>query len=573
MKKRIVLLIICVLVIAQTATILVAVGSFRSTYQAEVRESLKGDINAIELSMDGPGDYQALADKYGTAYGQDMRVTFIGLDGTVQADSAADAQTLENHIDRPEIADALAGGFGTAVRTSDSTGVETLYVAKQTDDGVILRMAMPLAQTQIFVNHALPVMIVMFVVILIVALVFSGRLAKNILSPMNQLCESIRGYMEGEAAELRVQSKYEELADISQAFTDISKRLNRYIRRVKQENQKSTLILNSIGEGLMILDADQDVLLINEAARRIFGASEDISNVNILHFVRRQEILNQLDYSFKKRKNMTFDMRDEVSGKTYRYMTSIVSEEAFVKNGDGMLVLVTDVTDIVRSEQVRRDFAANVSHELKTPLTSIDGYAQLIANGMVKDSDEARVFAGRITDEADRLMGLINDTLQLSELEQIAIDEKIERVELECAVRDVQGLLAQKLEKQGVTMEVEGTASTVANRNRLKELILNLCDNAIKYNRPGGHVKVAVSEDKNEAQIIVSDTGIGIPEEETERIFERFYRAKNAGGATVPGTGLGLAIAKHIAGLYGGEVAVESVLGQGSTFTVRLKKK
>ena len=236
------------------------------------------------------------------------------------------------------------------------------------------------------------------------------------------------------------------------------------------------------------------------------------------------------------------------------------------------LVLISDVTDIELSERVRRDFAANVSHELKTPLTSINGFAQLVANGMAADEESIREYAKRISEESDRLMGLINDTLMLSELEQISIDETIENVDIVKVTEDVLHLLEDNIVKRNLKVHVSGAAEMMANKNRIRELILNLCDNAIKYNKEDGSVDIRLSEQDAFVKIEVQDTGIGVPADEANRIFERFYRAKNSGGSTVSGTGLGLAIVKHIVALYEGELTLESRLGEGSRFTIRMKK-
>ncbi len=571
MKKRIVLLIVCILLISQIVTLLVSIGSFQNAYQQSTTEALRGDIRAIELSITGQDvDYQKVADEYATAFSQELRVTFINSDGVVVADSEKNAVDLENHANREEVIEAEEGGFGTAVRSSESTGIETMYVAKVMSNGLVLRTAMPLNRAREFTYQSLPVSIIMFIVLTVIALVFASRFAKGILLPLRRVEESVHSYLDGETKEIIVESKYEELSEFAQIFQDLSARMNRYIKNAKQENKKSALILDNIKEGMLILDKDQDVLLINAAARQIFNVGEEIGNVNILHFVRKREVLKQLDESFNKRRNLTFDVQDDFSGKTFRYITSIVSEEAFNRSGDGMLVLITDVTELVKSEKVRKDFVANVSHELKTPLTSIDGYAQLISNNMVSSKEDVVKYANRITDESGRLMRLINDTLQLSELEQIAMDEALDNVDINKIAGEVKKLLEQKAAKKDVEITISGNAVLVANENRIKELVLNLCDNAIKYNKQGGKVDITLSKDEKNVYIEIADTGIGIEEDEISRVFERFYRATNAGGATVEGTGLGLAIAKHIAALYSGEIQINSVMGEGSTFTIRL---
>jgi len=573
-KKKIVQLTTCILVVALVVTVLVSMASFKGTYTNDVIAVLKGNINAMELSLGEHTDYQKMANEYQKAYGQNNRVTVIAEDGTVLADTQADSEQTENHLERPEVQEALAGRFGSEVRYSETTGQDMIYVAKQMPNGVIIRNSMPLDNATAVVNQTLPVIIIVFILLVVLAVFLSGKIVSNTLKPFSQLHDSIQGYIEGKQEKLSIESPYPEFDDIAQAFSRISERLNRYIEKVKLENRKTALIIDSINEGLMILDEKEEVLLINTAAKNIFGVNGEPLSENILHYIRRPDIVSKLEKALTKKKNMQFEARNDEDGRTYRFYTSIVDEPAFM-NGQGgyaMLVLISDVTDIELSERVRRDFAANVSHELKTPLTSINGFAQLVANGMVEDEKSIKAYARRISEESDRLMGLINDTLMLSELEQISIDEAIETVDIAKVTEDVLHLLEDNIIKRDLKVHVSGAAAIMANRNRIRELMLNLCDNAVKYNKEGGRIDIRLSEQDAFVEIEIQDTGIGVPEDEVNRIFERFYRAKNSGGSTISGTGLGLAIVKHIVALYEGELTMESRLGEGSRFIVRLKK-
>ena len=575
MKKKIVQLTTCLLIVALAVAVLVSMASFKGTYTNDVIAVLKGNINALELSIGERTDYQALADEYQKAFGQNNRITMIGKDGEVLADTQTDSEEAENHLERPEVRQALAGGFGTAVRYSETTGKDMIYVAKQLPDGLIVRNSMPLDNVTAVVNQTLPVIIIVFIGLVILAIFLSGKIVSNTLRPFGQLRDSIQGYIEGKQKTLSIESPYPEFDDMTQAFSRLSERLNRYIEKVKLESRKTALIIDSLNEGLMIMDGKEDVLLINTAAKKIFGITGEAANENILHYVRRPDVVSKLERSLKKKKNMQFEMHSEETGRTYRFYTSIADEPAFLdgKGGYAMLVLISDVTDIELSERVRRDFAANVSHELKTPLTSINGFAQLVANGMAADAESVKAYAKRISEESDRLMGLINDTLMLSELEQISIEEPMEDVDIRETTEEVLRLMEDKIAERHLDIQVTGNAEMKANRNRIRELVMNLCDNAVKYNKDHGKIVIGLSEKDGYAAIEVQDTGIGIPENEINRIFERFYRAKNSGGATVNGTGLGLVIVKHIAALYEGELTVESREGEGSRFTVRMKKE
>ena len=303
---------------------------------------------------------------------------------------------------RQEVRQALAGGFGTAVRYSETTGKDMIYVAKQLPDGLIVRNSMPLDNVTAVVNQTLPVIIIVFIGLVILAIFLSGKIVSNTLRPFGQLRDSIQGYIEGKQKTLSIESPYPEFDDMTQAFSRLSERLNRYIEKVKLESRKTALIIDSLNEGLMIMDGKEDVLLINTAAKKIFGITGEAANENILHYVRRPDVVSKLERSLKKKKNMQFEMHSEETGRTYRFYTSIADEPAFLdgKGGYAMLVLISDVTDIELSERVRRDFAANVSHELKTPLTSINGFAQLVANGMAADAESVKAYAKRISEES-----------------------------------------------------------------------------------------------------------------------------------------------------------------------------
>lgn len=567
----------CILVVALAITVLVSMAGFKGTYTNDVIAVLKGNINAMELSIGERTDYQEMADEYQKAYGQNNRITVIAEDGTVLADTQADSEQTENHLKRPEVQEALAGDFGAEVRSSETIGKDMIYVAKQMPNGVIVRNSMPLDNANAIVSQTLPIIITVFILLVVLAVFLSGKIVSNTLKPFGQLHDSIQGYIEGKQKKLGIESPYPEFDNIAHAFSRISERLNRYIEKVKLENRKTALIIDSINEGLMVLDEKEDVILLNAAAKNIFGVNGEPLGENILHYIRRPDIVSKLEKSLVKKKNMQFEVRNEEDSRIYRFYTSIVDEPAFINGNNGqsgyaMLILISDVTDIELSERVRRDFAANVSHELKTPLTSINGFAQLVANGMAADEKSVRAYAKRISDESDRLMGLINDTLMLSELEQISIDEAIENVDIVKVAEDVLQLLEDNVVKRNLKVHVTGTATMMANRNRIQELMLNLCDNAVKYNKEGGSIDIRLSEQAAFVEIEVQDTGIGVPGDEANRIFERFYRAKNSGGATVSGTGLGLAIVKHIAALYEGELTLQSRLGEGSKFTVRMKR-
>ncbi len=574
MKKRIFLLVIVTLTIGLVISTMISVNSFRARYIQDMIDVMQGNINALEMVADGNADYEKLTQEYKKAFGQNTRFTVIAEDGTVVADTQADVNKLENHGNRAEVTQAKSGGFGTNIRQSESTGIYTIYVAKQLADGTVLRTSMPLSNANAVSTGALPITVLALIGIVILVALLTNKMVENILAPFGKLLKAVREYMGGKQETIHFESKYSELDDISRAFEQLSQDMNNYMNSVKNENKKTALVLDSINEGLMVLDEKLNVLLLNKAAKRFFDVETEVLHVSILHYVRNSIVVTQLEKTMEKQRSRSFDFVDAGTERTYRFYTSIVKQGSyFGVEGKGMLVLISDVTEIVKSERVRKDFAANVSHELKTPLTSISGFAQIIENGMARDQEAVKSYASKIAKEADRLMGLINDTLELSSLEQISMDEQMERISLRSVSEQVLSMLDSKIHRARIQTEIEGEAEITANFNRMRELITNLCENAVKYNKPDGMLRVTLEQDDTWVTVRVKDTGIGIPKDEIDRVFERFYRAKNAGGATVNGTGLGLAIVKHIASLYDGEVSVDSQLGAGTTVTVRLKRQ
>ena len=351
-------------------------------------------------------------------------------------------------------------------------------------------------------------------------------------------------------------------------------RLEGRIHSLTSERDKVNLILDCMDEGVVLLDEHTELLASNRAARKLFHMPEDAESTAITDYIRSRRLTEAINLLQRKKESVVLDMEHpRRKGRSLRFFLSPVTGQKYQGQQVGMSILISDVTELKRAEGIRSEFTANVSHELKTPLTSIKGFTDMLASGMVGSAEDQKRFLTMIGVEVDRLIDLINDILKLSELESVAIEQCEESSDVLNAANEVSAFLDPVAKKAGVAVSVSGEHVNAAiPLDRLKELLLNLMENGIKYNEPGGSVKASLETEEDFVRITVSDTGIGIPEESQSRVFERFYRVEKGRARKNGGTGLGLAIVKHIVVLYGGRMALQSELGKGSVFTVRLPR-
>lgn len=574
MKKRIVLWILLIVAASQAISWGILGKSVEDNYMDRVRSSLLTYIGAIEYETEGEQiDYQSTADAL-EGHAQDpIRVTFIAQDGTVLGDSQADASQMEDHEDRPEVQQALQNEYGESVRKSETVNQNHLYVAKLLPSGVILRVSMPLNFVTEALGEVVPLGILLAVLILVITLLFSERMVKGVLAPMQSMQQGVQDYLEGKAKRPYVETKYKELEELSYAFLQMSDKVETYVDQAKRESFKVQFVLDHMNEGLMVVDHEKNIVLINQAAKRIFEVVDQAALGNLLMVTRREDILEAVEQTIATKKSKRLDFSLDGGEHVYRiFINSAPLKMTSEDQPDGAILLISDVTEIVKTERMRDDFVANVSHELKTPLTSINGFAQLLSNDMTSSKEDVHRYAEMISVQADRLTGLINDVLKLSELEQITVESQMQEVDVRQCAENVVKMLRDRAQEKEISIKLAGHAIVTANPTHIQELLINLVENAIKYNKLGGKVDILIEQNLHESTISVLDSGIGIPADEVDRIFERFYRAGNSGGQKVEGTGLGLSIVKHIALLYGGKVECISEVGAGSKFTVTLPR-
>lgn len=477
-----------------------------------------------------------------------LRITLVAHDGSVLFDSTADPALMDNHQGRPEIGQAFATGVGSRTRLSDTMGEECFYYAQRLDDDTVLRVASYTSSVWAVTRRLIPRFVLMLLLLCAGSLFLASRMTRKIVRPLND--PDLEHPLENDA--------YEEIAPLLGRIHRQNEGLRERMAELRSQREHLAAITASMAEGLVVLDDQLTVLSCNHSALRLLGR-EDLNPVehNLLVLCREAWVS---DVARRALDGQRAEQTETHRGRALRVLGSPAS--------DGCILLISDVTEQQESERMRREFTANVSHELKTPLTSISGYAELIETGMARPEDVGQ-FAHIIAAECSRLLALVDDILSLSRLDEGLVPAQGGPVGLLDVAREAAGRLEETARRRRVALSVEGDEQVVcASRSMLLELVCNLCDNAVKYNRDGGSVTVTVGRRENRPFVAVRDTGIGIPAEEQSRIFERFYRVDKSRSREVGGTGLGLAIVKHLAISLGADIGLQSAPGAGSTFTV-----
>jgi two-component system phosphate regulon sensor histidine kinase PhoR len=498
------------------------------------------------------------------------RVTVIGADGLVIADSERDPATMENHATRPEVVEALANGRGRDRRRSETTGNDYLYVAVSMSSpaGSVARVAMPLDPVLETVSDIWLWTAIASAVAIALAVGTSWFIAGRIAGPLEDLRVNVRTVAKGNLSTRIEPSIVPEFAEVGFAFNRMAAELQESHSVLDRQRTRLEAILRELADGIVITDHDGYVVRMNEAAERLLDAKADASIGRPFVQASRDHELQQVLQSALDDGQLT----EAVVEHGLNRRTLIATAQVFSDGEDQLgLVVVRDISELRRLELVRREFVANVSHELRTPLTSIRAMVETLEAGAVEDVGLATDFLGRIVIEVDRLNALVEDLLDLARLEAGRTTLNYDRVDpIDLARRSVSRLHSQ-VERAGLTIDVQAEGSSIPiplDPDRMEQVLINLLHNAIKFTPAGGRIDVRISQAGRETTIEVADTGIGIPAEELERLFERFYKSDRARRSE--GTGLGLAIAKHIVQAHGGTITVESEEGHGSTFRIVL---
>lgn len=554
MTKKIFRSILCVAAAVLLANLVIVMGCLYSYFGSVQEKQLKDELRLAAYAVEENGqDYlERLSERdYRYTWTPDYRLTWVASDGTVLFDTLDSAENMENHGDRLEVREAFAKGESSSIRYSTTLTERTLYYAKALNDGTVLRISIRQATVLALVLAMLQPILLVAILAVILSAVLANWMSKKIVRPLNSL--DLDHPLENDA--------YEELAPLLSRIHQQRQQIAAQLHSLKKQTDEFAQVTSHMKEGLVLLDNAGKILSINPAAQQVFGAETSCNGQDFLTIDRSRDLHLAIQTAAEEGHS---EIRSERNGREFQFdISRIESEDAFV----GTVLLAFDVTEQAFAEQNRREFTANVSHELKTPLQSILGSAELLENGLVKPEDMPR-FVGMIRTEAARLVTLVDDIIHLSQLDEGAAPDR-ETVDLLETAKDAASALGDSAAEKGIHVSVSGESVSISGvRSFLHEMIYNLCDNAIKYNVENGSVEITVVKREQEAVVTVKDTGIGIPAEHQSRIFERFFRVDKSRSKASGGTGLGLSIVKHIAQYHGATIKLQSEFGCGTTVSV-----
>ena len=533
------------------AATLVIITSFLYDYFTNIQ------INQIkdELSIASVGTEQSGEKYLENLKSDNFRLTWVASDGTVLFDSQADKAAMDNHHDREEIAEAFETGKGSSSRYSATLTEKTLYEAVLLSDGTVLRISVTRASGLTLLLGLLYPVIIVIVIAVTISAVLAHKMSKKIIEPLNKL--DLDNPTENDA--------YEEIAPLLSRIHKQNMKIERKAAELNRRKDEFELITKNMREGLVLLDKSKTILTVNPSAISIFGADKNCVGNEFLTIDRKNDLRSAIEKALSDGHS---EIRSKRSEREYQFDISRIETDGETV---GAVILAFDITEQAGAERIRREFTANVSHELKTPLQTITGSAELIENGLVKQEDMPR-FVGHIREEAARLVTLVEDIIRLSQLDEQTELPK-ENVSLYEIANEACGVLRDSADKKDITLSVSGDSGNVYGvKHLLFEVIYNLCDNSIKYTPDGGKVDVDISETQKEVTVTVSDNGIGIAPEHHARIFERFYRVDKSHSKKSGGTGLGLSIVKHSVQYHGGNISIQSEENKGTAVTVVLPK-
>ena len=551
MKKRIFRSIMLVSVTCVIAGLAFLMGILYHFFGNQLEKELKAEASylAVAVEKEGEAAFESLPLEA-------ARVTLIDSDGTVLFDNKADAKSMENHGERKEVKAAMETGTGKSVRQSDTLMEKTVYYAKKLSNGQILRVSSNQYTVAAILKELFLPLIYVVLLMAVMGAVFASRLTKRIVEPLNEV-----DFDHPEQAET-----YEEIAPLLTKINKQQKTIGKQIADARRQQEEFSIITENMSEGLLVIDNQTDLLSCNSSARNLLAASGMQKQHSVFSLNRSEPFRQAVDAVLAGKHGETI-LR---VGDNYCQVTGnpVFSDGAVT----GGVLLLVDITEKIQRENLRREFTANVSHELKTPLTSISGFAEIIQDGFVKPQD-VKIFAGKIFDEAQRLITLVGDVIKISQLDEGCLPYQKEDVDVYVLAKNILERFKEPAEKKGISLYLEGEHAVLSTVEPiLDEVLANLCDNAVKYNRTDGNVTVTVLNGKHAVSISVADTGLGISQGEKTRIFERFYRVDKSHSKEVGGTGLGLSIVKHGAAFLGAKLELESTLKKGSTFRLIWEK-
>ena len=559
MKKKIIVTNVIIVVFALLVLFLSGISITKSIYKKQAEERI------IDVANIYAENYTS-SDKVVKNVPKDYRVTVIDKSGKVLSDSeTADVSNMENHIDREEIVAALHGKPVAVTRRSDTTNKDMVYSAVKVDlsadDYVFVRVSTPVDSVNLYATSTILPNFYVLIAAIIAAVILSVVLTKSLVKPMAEIKNSLIALNNGTFTPSTPSEKDPEINKMLSEINDIGEKLSDTITTVSEDNKKLDYILNNVSDGIVVITADGNIEVMNDNAKLVFDVKNDAISSNYTVLSANEKFISAVSDAVNERINKVFEFTTAAHDV---YLTSIRCLD-----GGMTIIVLSDITAVKQGEEIRSEFFANASHELKTPLTAIKGFNDVI--GMKSKDGDIRTLSAKIDKEVNRVVSLIDDMLNLSKLENTKTPV-VEKVDLVAVARDAEESISALARAKNVNIEISGEGIVEMEKDHAYELVKNLMENAVRYNEDGGHVLVSVSESADKVTLKVKDDGIGIDEENQSRIFERFYRVNKSRSRETGGTGLGLSIVKHVAELYGAKLTLSSTLGAGTEITVSFKK-
>lgn len=545
-------------------------------YKMQVEDELRTIAGAAVFFLESTEiiDYDSFAEDLARGLNKhldelhSLRITVIQGDGTVLGDSSADSESMENHRLRPEVIDAEKYGVGISTRRSSTTDIDYMYLAVKTENGNYLRVSVALSYINSITGSIYSWTALIIILSLILAAIIGYSLSRGFIKPVEMLTNHSVEVSNGNFSHrIPHEPKGDELSKLIESFNETTATLDGTFSELNNRNNELRTLLNAINDGIIAVNSDNLILFANKRINE-FPGFELVSSGGGINLIKSSAVLNLIETTMNEEKSI----QREISIKDFIF--NCYSSYFVLDDGKGVIVSMQDITRLKRLERIRYEFVSNVTHELNTPLTSIKGFIETLKDGAIKDTAAAMQFLNIIDIESERLSNLISDILTLSSIENDTLISTRERVDLRKISNDALLLLGKNIVENSITVinEIPQDCMVIADSDRIKQLFINLLDNAIKYNRTGGSITLYTKDDANFIEIHVRDTGIGIEKKHFDRLFERFYRVDKGRSREMGGTGLGLSIVKHIALLYNGSVSVTSTPGEGSDFCIRLPK-
>ncbi len=585
MKKKITKYYLILIVVVITCTVIFTSQIWKKFYKEEVENKLQGiglsiQYHLLDADISSKIDYDSLAKDFSNYYNHNikypdnnLRVTIIDYKGNVLGDSEADYTQMENHYARKEVQKAITGNIGKDIRSSITLKSDLLYMAIPVEQlGVIVRVSVPLVQLNIINRLTWFYSILIIISALILTVIVSSKIAESVIQPLNDIINASNEISIGNYSKRITLASNDEVGQLALQFNEMASKLDETIYDLNSKKIEVLSIVESITNGIVAVDKDNKIILINPAAFVAFNMDKNskATGEHISEHIRNNRVNLLLKESIEQNKPLESEI--SVDDKILLIKTAPISPKNGTIKNSGWIISIQDITKVRKLEHLRTEFVSNVTHELKTPITSIRGFVETLKNGAINKPDVSVRFLDIIDIEAERLHELINDILSLSEIESKLSDADLENISLSPIIEEVFGVMQNIANDKNILLKnnIAEKIFIKANRNRMKQLVLNLVDNAVKYNVRNGTVTVDAHKVAGKVIISVKDTGIGIPAEHQPRIFERFYRVDKGRSRDMGGTGLGLSIVKHIINLYNGDIKVNSKVGTGTEFIIQL---